>query len=31
VTHKLAREAYHLLKELGGDQALVAAEFPTAA
>ena len=30
VARKLAREAYHLLKELG-DQALVPAEFPTAA
>jgi hypothetical protein len=30
VARKLAREAYHLLKELG-DQALVPAELPTAA
>jgi len=30
VARKLAREAYHTLRELG-DQALVPAEFPTAA
>jgi transposase len=30
VAHKLAREAYHTLRELG-DQALVPAELPTAA
>jgi hypothetical protein len=30
VARKLAREAYHLLKELG-DQALIPAELPTAA